>query len=343
MDDRSRPDTNVVLLRRKGDPCEAERERERVASTIFAEPDDVAPFSRGNLVPPRPDARDANDEVAPSADPFFDRLQAASKTDEAQRTDLADDGESTDAYFDRLVTQSPAEMSTSGGPTPAVASMPGSAQLPADLARPGRRRDRRGRRPTPSALAVRRWRPLRRPRLAWLLSTAALGVVAALIAGIAVIGESGSPGSEQQQSRREAHASSLESLRPGVLTASANPFAATALVHRPVTSVRRPHASNYRRPRSHRARTLTTARMHTTVNHRAVATKYTPAQPTPASARVTDTQNSSTTGSTPPPTQPVAPTHHTSSSNSGASSGSASPSKATLRSLVTGAGTCGCQ
>jgi hypothetical protein len=40
MDDRNRPDTNVVLLRRKGDPSEAERER--VASTIFAEPDDIA-------------------------------------------------------------------------------------------------------------------------------------------------------------------------------------------------------------------------------------------------------------------------------------------------------------
>ena len=27
MDDRTRPDTNVVLLRRKGDPSEAEREQ----------------------------------------------------------------------------------------------------------------------------------------------------------------------------------------------------------------------------------------------------------------------------------------------------------------------------
>ena len=64
MDDRTRPDTNVVLLRRKGDPSEAERER--VASTIFAEPDDIATFSRGNLVPPRPDTRDDAEEAAPS-------------------------------------------------------------------------------------------------------------------------------------------------------------------------------------------------------------------------------------------------------------------------------------
>src|ERR1700756_3093117 len=111
MDDRTRLDTNVVLLRRKGDPCEAERER--VASTIFAEPDDVATFSRGNLVPPRPDTRDVNEEAAPPTYPLFDPVQAASKTDETRPTDLTDDGESTDAYFDRLTTQSPAEMSTS--------------------------------------------------------------------------------------------------------------------------------------------------------------------------------------------------------------------------------------
>jgi hypothetical protein len=105
MDDCTPPDTNVVLLRRKGDPCEAERER--VASTIFAEPDDVATFSRGNLVPPRPDARDTAEEPAPSPDPFFDRLQAGSKADESQRIDLADDAESTDAYFNRLAVVRP--------------------------------------------------------------------------------------------------------------------------------------------------------------------------------------------------------------------------------------------
>ena len=52
MDGRDQPDTNVVRIRRRGDPSEAERRR--LASTIFAEPDDVATFSRGNLVPPRP-------------------------------------------------------------------------------------------------------------------------------------------------------------------------------------------------------------------------------------------------------------------------------------------------
>jgi hypothetical protein len=118
MDDRTRPDTNVVLLRRKGDQSEAERER--VASTMFADPDDVATFSRGNLVPPRPDTRDADEELAMPADPFFDRPREASKPDGTQPTDVAHDGESTDAYFDRLAAQSPAEMSTSGAPAPAV-------------------------------------------------------------------------------------------------------------------------------------------------------------------------------------------------------------------------------
>ncbi len=151
MDDRTRPDTNVVLLRRKGDPSEAERER--VASTIFAEPDDIATFSRGNLVPPRPDTRDADEELAPSSDPFFDRLREASRTDGTQPSGLADDGVSTDAYFDRLATQSPAEMSTTGAPAPAVRPMPGSAQLPPELAGPSRHNGRLRGRLAPPALA----------------------------------------------------------------------------------------------------------------------------------------------------------------------------------------------
>ena len=123
-------------------------------------------------------------------------------------------------------------MSTSGAPAPAVTPMPGSALLPAELAGPSRHHGRLRGRLIPPALAMRPWAALRRSRFAWLLSTATLGALAALVAGIAVIGESGSPGSEQQQSQREASASSLEPLKPGVLAASANPFSATALVHR---------------------------------------------------------------------------------------------------------------
>jgi hypothetical protein len=164
MDDRNRPDTNVVLLRRKGDPSEAERER--VASTIFAEPDEIATFSRGNLVPPRPDTRDDEADSGPQSDPFFERLQEAPTTDGAQPADLADARESTDAYFDRLITQSPAEMSTTGALAPPVRPMPGSAQLPAALAKPRRQNGRLRGRPDPPAPAIRPWAALRRSRFA---------------------------------------------------------------------------------------------------------------------------------------------------------------------------------
>ena len=340
MDDRTRPDTNVVLLRRKGDPSEAERER--VASTIFAEPDDIATFSRGNLVPPRPDTRDDAEEPAPSPDPFFDRLQETSKSDGTQPADPADDGESTDAYFDRLATQSPAEMSTTGATAPAVRPMPGSAQLPARLPGPSRHNGRLRGRLDPPTLAIRPSAALRRPRFAWLFSAATLVALVAIVAGIAAIGESGSPGTKQQQSQREAGANSLESLKPGILAASANPFALTTLVHRSLTHGRRARPSNSGRPTNHRRGATTSAPVHIAVDHRVVTARYTPVRDTSTSLAVTpDIQSSSATGSTPP----ASPTHYTNSSNSGSSSssGSGSPSQATLRSLVTGAGTCGCQ
>jgi hypothetical protein len=340
MDDRTRADTNVVLLRRKGDLSEAERER--VASTIFAEPDDIATFSRGNLVPPRPDTSDEDTDLAPSADPFFDGDQAASKTYGMHPVDLADARESTDAYFDRLATQSPAEMSITGTPATAVRAMPGSAQLPAEVARPGRHNGRLRGRLDPRAVAIRPRAAVRRLRFAWLLSMATIGVLAALVAGIAAIAESGSTGAEQQPGQRATSASSLEPLRPGLLAASANPFAVTALVHRSVTQGRRTRPSNSGHPKNHRRSATSSSPVHTAVDHRVVTTRYTAARDTLTSAAATaNTQSSSTTESTPP----ASPTHYTNSSNSGSSSSpsSGSPSQATLRSLVTGAGTCGCQ
>ena len=236
-------------------------------------------------------------------------------------------------------------MSTSGAPSPAVMPMPGSAQLTAELAGPSRHRHRLRGRLDPPALAIRPWAALRRSRFAWLLcaaAIAALAALAALVAGIAAIGESGSPGTEQQQSQREAGPSSLEPLRPGLLAASANPFAVTALVHRSVTHGRRARPSNSGRPKNHRPGATTSAPVHTAVDHRVVTARYTAARDTSTSLAVTpDTQSSSATGSTPP----ASPTHYTNSSNPGSSSssGSGRPSQATLRSLVTGAGTCGCQ
>ena len=208
--------------------------------------------------------------------------------------------------------------------------MPGSALLPAELARPSRHHGRLRGRLIPSALAIRPWAALRRSRFAWLLSTATLGALAALVAGIAVIGESGSPGTEQQQSQREASASSLEPLRPGVLAASANPFGATALVHRSVTRVRRPHPSNSGRPRSHRAGTPTSA---PAADHRqsSCGGSQVHAGPTYVGERRSDPRHPKQLSNGVDATchTPVAPTHYTSSSNSGSgsSSGSASPSQ----------------
>ncbi len=60
MDDRKPPDPNVVRLRRDGDF--SDEERQRLASTIFADQDEVGTFSRGNLIPPAPPAPPASNE-----------------------------------------------------------------------------------------------------------------------------------------------------------------------------------------------------------------------------------------------------------------------------------------
>lgn len=137
MDDRDQPDSNVVRLRRRGDP--GEEERQRLASTIFAEEDDVGTFSRGNLLPPKQNA-DHDEEVPAGPDPFFDELQnernASSVPSEAEHVA----SESTAAYFDQIDSQTPVEVSQ-GMPTLATGSaMPGSAHLPGDIAKPSRRR-----------------------------------------------------------------------------------------------------------------------------------------------------------------------------------------------------------
>ena len=73
MDNGKPPDTNVVRLRRNGDP--SDEERQRLASTIFAEQDEIGTFSRGNLVPPAPTAPPASHEPS-AADPFFEQPSA---------------------------------------------------------------------------------------------------------------------------------------------------------------------------------------------------------------------------------------------------------------------------
>jgi hypothetical protein len=229
MDGRDQPDTNVVRIRRSGDPSEAERRR--LASTIFAEEDDVGTFSRGNLVPPPTDhpTEPRDDDRANAADPYFERLQRTRGGHRQIATAARSDSE-TIAYFDRLATQSPAEMSANGTPSPAATPMPGSALLPAELTRPSRHRSRRHDRLIPFAPAIRLWATLRRSRLAWPLSTATLGVLAALGAGIAVIGQTSSRGSKQRLSQHAAGATFLAPIRQDVLAASVDPFGAKAVV-----------------------------------------------------------------------------------------------------------------
>lgn len=129
MHDRGDHESNVVHLRRRGEPADAEREW--LASTIFAEEDDVGPFSRGNLVPPRraPDAEPTSPPTEP--DPFFDGLTRTDTSDRspAGAEDAVDD---TDAYFDRIRAQTPVEMAESESPAAPGHSLPGSARLPAE-------------------------------------------------------------------------------------------------------------------------------------------------------------------------------------------------------------------
>ena len=127
MDDRQPPDSNVVQLRPNGEL--SKEEREQLARTIFAAQDDVSTFSCGNLVPPPPPASSA---PSVEADPFFEELQRAPADADANppTAPSADDG--TDAYFARLGSQTPAEMSVASAPASPRTVMPGSARAPAE-------------------------------------------------------------------------------------------------------------------------------------------------------------------------------------------------------------------
>ena len=131
MDNRKPPDTNVVQLRRDGDP--SDEERQRLASTIFAEQDEIGTFSRGNLVPPTPTTPAAPDHPPAAAGPFFEQLQAPPTSEKANAAAAVDERDATAAYFERLGAQTPAAMSQSIEPQPTAAAMPGSANLPSDV------------------------------------------------------------------------------------------------------------------------------------------------------------------------------------------------------------------
>jgi hypothetical protein len=76
MDDRKPPESNVVRLRRDGEPDK--EERRRLARTIFASEDDVGTFSRGNLLlPPK---APPHEEPPAEPDPFFEQLQGPDRS-----------------------------------------------------------------------------------------------------------------------------------------------------------------------------------------------------------------------------------------------------------------------
>lgn len=135
MDDRDHPDTNVFHLRRKDEP--GEEERRRIASTIFAEEDEVGPFSRGNLVAPKP-RPDDREEAGHGADAYFDQLQQERAAVRAAGSTRERDSETT-AYFERLGRQSPAEMAQAVDTPPDEGALPGSARLPAEAPSAGGR------------------------------------------------------------------------------------------------------------------------------------------------------------------------------------------------------------
>jgi hypothetical protein len=178
MDNGKPPDTNVVRLRRNGDP--SDEERQRLASTIFAEQDEIGTFSRGNLVPPAPTAPPPNHEPS-AADPFFEQLQTQASGAERRTAAAVGDSDATDAYFERLGSQTPAEMSQSIAPHSAAAAMPGSATLPGDLTTS---RGQRSRRRRAIASSPRRSLSILRIRVAAPPLLGALGAL--VVAGVAL-------------------------------------------------------------------------------------------------------------------------------------------------------------
>src|SRR5450631_3430900 len=98
MDNRKPPDTNVVQLRRTGDP--SDEERQRLASTIFAEQDEIGTFSRGNLVPPAPTTPAAHNHPPATADPFFEQLQAPPTSEKTNAAAAVGERAATAAYFE---------------------------------------------------------------------------------------------------------------------------------------------------------------------------------------------------------------------------------------------------
>ena len=146
MDGHDHHDTNVVNLRRETDLTD--EEREQIAATIFAEPDEISTFSQGNLVPPAspPDDRNTGTPPIPSSQsscgaelrrPHLDLPPEDEQAREASPSE-------TDVFFEQLVAQSATEMAD---------------QLPTSVPdATGRSLEARGSPPDAARPRSRRWR-----------------------------------------------------------------------------------------------------------------------------------------------------------------------------------------
>ena len=180
---------------------------------------------------------------------------------------------------------------------------------------------------------------------AWVIACTLGAAVAALLAVELTFG--GATTTREQTSRSAA--SRTPAPTGGLIAAATDTFLAMQHAADRTLSPPRPRSSHAPRPRgSHARQTLprVSTRAPSGSRSRSVSTSSiggtseavdTTEQASAPSSSAPSTSTSSGSGQGSPATQP----HTSPSSNSGSSS--TSPSKATLRSLVTGAGTCGCQ
>jgi hypothetical protein len=160
-----------------------------------------------------------------------------------------------------------------------------------------------------SAEGRRWWRIAPTRTAAWpiTIAVATLGVLATLAVVTMALWHSGAPGRRIQSVGR---ASSLDLLKPNVLTASADPFGTKAAAHR--SGAAGPQHTNAQHLKKHSAAARTSTPVHTNGNQHVVMAHYTPS-PTPTSSGLApDTQSASGEGSGSPP---ATSTPHSSPSN----------------------------
>lgn len=298
-------DADVVRLRREGEPDDAERQR--LADTIFAAEDEVGPFSRGNLVPPKPEQK-PEAEPAPKPDPFFEKI-VRERAETASDDDAAAADDATAAYFDQLASQTPAELSESQTPPTPAPTLAGSASS-VHRAQPRERRARR------EGGLVRR---VRAPSVALVVAGFAVAGVAA-----ASIPSGSAPRSPAADASRD-RSSIFAGLAPSLTTLSHLRIDTSPVTTRHVarTKTRRPHR------RSHKARSkVVLAADHLRARRSTNTPKAAPSESTTTSTLVAASTNSTaaTYTSPQPAVTPAATAHETSGGSTHHSSGAAGPS-----------------